>query len=315
MADDDHHECPTCGRDDFASERGLKVHHARAHDESLVDHVVKKCANCGSTVEAHPTRAEGRDNLFCSKNCETTHRTKTARQEWPVLNCENCAGEYRIPHHEEERSRFCSKSCRSSYVASQANSKPREKVSCESCGDTIEVTPSEAESTRFCSRACYGEWMSRNLTGKNNPNYRRVSLECVVCGSEFDVKPFRSEEAQACSPECGAKITAKKLSGDNHYNWKGGQTFRYGEGWTPRKRRRVRIRDQARCQHCGRTESDHLDEFGTKHAVHHITPARQVDDAETRNAMENLITLCRGACHRTWEQMAPLRPDTSTTAD
>jgi hypothetical protein len=30
--------------------------------------------------------------------------------------------------------------------------------------------------------------------------------------------------------------------------------------------------------------------------------------------MENLITLCRGECHRTWEQMAPLRPDTGARA-
>jgi predicted HNH restriction endonuclease len=62
-------------------------------------------------------------------------------------------------------------------------------------------------------------------------------------------------------------------------------------------------------------EEDHLEEYGRRLDVHHITPAREIDDPDERNAMDNLITLCRGGCHHTWEQMAPLRPDTAEVAD
>jgi len=42
--------------------------------------------------------------------------------------------------------------------------------------------------------------------------------------------------------------------------------------------------------------------------VHHKTPAREVDDPEKRNAMNNLVTLC-AACHQKWEKLYPLIPE------
>jgi predicted HNH restriction endonuclease len=58
------------------------------------------------------------------------------------------------------------------------------------------------------------------------------------------------------------------------------------------------------------TESDHYSEYGRALDVHHITPAREFEDGEKRNAMENLISLCV-RCHTEWEKIAPLRPDTA----
>jgi len=56
-------------------------------------------------------------------------------------------------------------------------------------------------------------------------------------------------------------------------------------------------------------QADHTDEFGEKLHVHHIIPARQIDDPEERNGMNNLICLCR-RCHGVWEEIPGLRPDT-----
>jgi predicted HNH restriction endonuclease len=53
-------------------------------------------------------------------------------------------------------------------------------------------------------------------------------------------------------------------------------------------------------------KADHLTEYGERLHVHHIIPARQFDDPEPRNAMGNLITLCRED-HAKWEGV-PLRP-------
>jgi 5-methylcytosine-specific restriction endonuclease McrA len=56
------------------------------------------------------------------------------------------------------------------------------------------------------------------------------------------------------------------------------------------------------------SQESHFEEYGRKLDVHHITPARQFDDAEERNSMGNLEALCI-PFHKTVESMAPLRPD------
>ncbi|WP_083893991.1 HNH endonuclease [Haloferax mucosum] len=68
-------------------------------------------------------------------------------------------------------------------------------------------------------------------------------------------------------------------------------------------------RDQFRCQDCGVTQPEHIKKHERKLDVHHIVPARQFDDPGKRNAMDNLVTLCR-VCHAKWERMSGLRPNT-----
>jgi 5-methylcytosine-specific restriction endonuclease McrA len=163
---------------------------------------------------------------------------------------------------------------------------------------------------RFCSTECYGEWRSETIVGGDHPRSKeKVTLQCKWCDSSFDVRPSIADVRKCCSQDCKNKAQGVAYSGDGNPAWSGG-VFPYGEGWTKSKREAVRERDDRECQHCGRTEEEHLELFGTKHPVHHIIPARMIDDPERRNAMENLITLCRGQCHRTWEEMAPLRPET-----
>ncbi|WP_254535924.1 HNH endonuclease [Halomarina litorea] len=61
--------CPTCGRDDFASERAMKSHHARMHGESLVELVEKEfdCRWCEESFSRELREAEQRE--FCSRSC------------------------------------------------------------------------------------------------------------------------------------------------------------------------------------------------------------------------------------------------------
>jgi hypothetical protein len=137
---------------------------------------------------------------------------------------------------------------------------------------------------------------------------QRIEKPCSWCGDAVFRRPSHPDvENWFCDDVCYGKYISEHNVGEDNPNWEGGYP-KYGKGWSYPKKRSVRIRDQARCQHCGRTESEHLAEVGSKHVVHHITPARELDDPDERNAMGNLITLCRGGCHHTWEQMAPLRP-------
>lgn len=95
-----------------------------------------------------------------------------------------------------------------------------------------------------------------------------------------------------------------RLVGSDHPHWNGGES-RYGRGWNESKRNAVRQRDGFCCQdpNCSVTQSQHIDEHGEKLHVHHLRKARDINDAEKRNAKENLITLCRN-CHRRWEKIA-----------
>jgi len=95
-------------------------------------------------------------------------------------------------------------------------------------------------------------------------------------------------------------------SGSDSPQWKGG-TAPYGEGWNESKRQDVRETAGHMCEGCGMSQKAHRDQYGRRLHVHHITPARQFDNAERRNAADNLAVLCFD-CHATAEQMAPLYP-------
>lgn len=105
---------------------------------------------------------------------------------------------------------------------------------------------------------------------------------------------------------------SEALSGELHPRWKGGHVP-YGKGWTEKKRKNVRSRDSHRCQACGKTQQECIEKYGVKLHVHHIIPARNVDDPEERNSMNNLVSLCRD-CHADWEGI-PLKPVLGNSGD
>ncbi len=80
----------------------------------------------------------------------------------------------------------------------------------------------------------------------------------------------------------------------------------YGPNWQ-KQRERARIRDDFRCQVCGREEEDR------QHHVHHKTPFRQYESYLSANQLENLVTLCP-SCHRRVESVVRLRSGLSGLA-
>lgn len=209
--------CPTCGRDDFASARGIRQHHSRSHGEKLDPEMVT--------------------------------------------------------------------------------------LSCEWCGDNFKVAPFRSDTARFCSIECNANGRERKSRGGT------ATCTCNWCGEEFERYKSKSERRQGdfCNHECYGKWRAENIVGENHPQWKHGAR-EYGKGWNEKKRRLVRERDNHRCCACGMTQAEHKKSVGAVLAVHHIHPARLFDNPEKRNAMSNLVTLCR-SCHYRWEGI-PLRPQT-----
>lgn len=150
--------------------------------------------------------------------------------------------------------------------------------------------------------------MAEAMMGEGNPIFNSVEVTCEWCGDTRLKIPAKMErdDHHFCSHDCHNKWMAENQVGPDHHQWKGGRPD-YGEGWTPKKRERVRERAGRRCEGCGMPEAELLEQSNRKLHVHHKIPAKKIDDPEERNAVENLTALCIG-CHRKAESMAPLYP-------
>jgi len=223
--------------------------------------------------------------------------------------CEACGDTFSVPPGRADTAKYCSKKCLHG---------PKPIVECAWCSDEFSVDSHRAEVSErhFCSHDCHAKWMSQNWSGGNSPLWKgRVEEECANCGATVFRRPSHPDvERHFCSQRCYGEWASENRIGPAHPDWEGGEVP-YGEGWNETKKEAVRDRDGRECQHCGRSEGRHNELFGSKHVVHHIIPAREIGDPGERNAMDNLITLCRGECHQVWEQMAPLRPDVAGVAD
>jgi len=208
----------------------------------------------------------------------------------------------------------CDNDCRGEWLSQNATGEDAPgyigpiETECDWCGDDLELKPSRNRRSKrnFCDVECYALWQENERVFSNS----REVVDCHNCGCEIDVPQWKLEDTnrQFCDKACYSEWQSESdfMKGENSPVWNGGH-YRYGPGWNERKKTAVRERDNYECQDCGMDQDDHLDEYGRKLPVHHLIPARDFDNPEKRNAMDNLITLC-DRCHPVWEKMAPLRP-------
>lgn len=282
-------ECPTCG-DEYEKERYMKSHHKQAHDsyvdsnEDLIEDIKTVAEKVGGT----PTKSDMKEH--------TDYSFALFHRRFGCWNDAVKAAGLEVNLHRD---------------ISESDLLSELKRLSEELGRTPkrdEMTEMGEFSPKAYSSA-FGSWNDalREIGLEvNQIQGATVEVECTTCGTVIKRKKSRVDSVDEvfCSHEC--RGIAHR--GEGSPVWLGGRQ-NYGPGWNDTKKRKVRIRDQARCQQCGRTEPEHLREHGRKHTVHHIQKARDFDDPEERNAMDNLITLCcTKECHSKWEKMAPLRP-------
>jgi len=133
--------CPTCGKE-FANQHGMRIHHATAHDESLVDGELTTCDHCGDEYQVPP----GATGQYCSLECRNA-----GMREGKRVDCETCGESFHAANWELERGqgRFCSHDC---YAESLEN---RDTSECAGCGRNYSTF--SAANIRYCSRACMAE--------------------------------------------------------------------------------------------------------------------------------------------------------------
>ncbi len=270
--------CPTCGREDFKNERGMQLHHARMHNESLATET-RECAWCGDDVEVRPSRRGKNKRVFCSGS--------------------DCYAKWQS----ENRSGEDSPTWKGRTVTTD----------CVVCGQEKEIRADHVEKfdVHFCSTECESEYKTGKRTGSDNPQWtERVTVSCEWCGNDFERPRWHAENGHRnfCDKECADEWTSENWVGENNPLWEGGY-HGYGPGWNDAKKRKVRKRDDHTCQHpaCTVTNEQHKEVYEMALHVHHIQNHRQFDSAEERNAMSNLVALCLPH-HKLWEQISPLTP-------
>ena len=165
--------------------------------------------------------------------------------------------------------------------------------------------PEEMLECGECGRLCRDK-RGLEVHKSNKHREEQPSFDCKNCGGKKYERPSYVDRMSFCSPECCHEYWRE----NNPPNFKDGSINYYGRNWRE-QRRKARIRDQSRCQDCGKTPVD----SGKNISVHHIRPLRQFvkeydrpECFERGNELANLVCLC-DKCHRKWEGI-PLRPDT-----
>lgn len=168
------HTCPTCGKE-FETLRGMRVHHARAHDEVLPN---RTCADCGT--EFHdPDSAR----VYCDDCMPSRERSK---DRWTYGNtegtCIECGATF-LYYPSEKPGRYCPDCVDDDPVSCTPPSEDwgegTTKVSCEYCDSVLTVYKSRAENREviFCDRECYSTWLANDRRANrvwerdDNPNW------------------------------------------------------------------------------------------------------------------------------------------------
>jgi len=168
-------ECPTCGREDFKSERGMKHHHAVKHNESL-SKITKSCDVCSNSFTVYPSREEAE---YCSNSCRSEGISGEGHSTYNrvKLSCKFCGSSYKLPPSEANSSNFCSDKCMHEWQSENWNGENSPsweggdvEITCEICGDEFYVSPNKS-SQKTCSKECAGLWFSNNYSGENHPSW------------------------------------------------------------------------------------------------------------------------------------------------
>ena len=163
-------ECPSC-LDTFNSERAMKIHHFKLHDESLSG-FDRNCKHCGDYFSARHKGIK-----YCSKKCSSESKVVDKTQI-----CEQCDQTFGA---DKER-KYCSLSC------SAESQKQRTESVCMQCAKKFEHRTNR--DAKYCSDDCrlkarWGDYEAGPTT-KKSPRWRKFSKkyrswvgECESCNS------------------------------------------------------------------------------------------------------------------------------------
>ena len=195
--------CNTCGK--LVSKRPCDIKRAKkyycSHECYLKTLRNKKeinCETCGKTITRKKSDIEKAKHHFCSSACHDKWR----QIELIEVTCDMCNTLFFKKQCDVKRTdcNFCSKMCMGKWNSKHKNGKlapgwkgrvrPTVTRICEMCNKEFKVFPCVISRGRgkFCSMKCSSAWKSKNLSGKNSPNWiNGASFEpyCEKFNDEF----------------------------------------------------------------------------------------------------------------------------------
>lgn len=294
------HECPTCGRDDFANQLGVKQHHEYAHGVKFCDLGCEHKCPEDECNRAFEDKSGLRKHHTDVHDGSISHATK---------NCTWCGVEVSIPIRRVEKQErfFCGDEHRNNWMREGGEGCPAwdggdETVECDYCGEETQLPTWRVKDSEyhFCSPEHKHKFHSDLIEGEQHPNWKeKKKIECANdnCSETLTLLPCHAERSENhfCDPQCHGEWRSEYLSGMNHPQWGGGgyapfynaiRKYISKEDWwdiTVQHRR-----ENDKCELCGERK-EHLH-------THHIIPIM----GGGTNDKYNRMTLCL-ECHPTVE--------------
>lgn len=182
-------QCPSCGRKDFASKGGMKIHHSLSHGESIAG-VELICENCNEKYREESNREER--SSYCSKECM----------------------------YEANQEKYSGK-------GNPSWSGGKMEHICDWCGEYFTgIRKYNGKEHAFCDKDCYGKWQSENRVGKEAAGYNggnkryHAALRDAISFSGWDKswhmrrKEYRTDNDTSCKM---CKSTIGKRKNDLHH--------------------------------------------------------------------------------------------------
>jgi len=171
-------ECPTCG-DSFGSEHAVKIHHTKAHDESIAG-VEVECSTCGGSFRKLPSDAEKYERHFCSDACKSEGYKNTVS-----LLCDFCGTtfERKKSHAENATRHYCSTECKGKAY------RDRVTLTCENCSKTYEKN--RAAAIRYCRSYCSDECRVEHMRAAAHPRWKGGSGIAVALRRRLSGESWR----------------------------------------------------------------------------------------------------------------------------
>lgn len=159
-------ECPTCGKS-LTSERGVRQHHTKVHDDPLPN---RTCEDCGTEFYDPKARLSYCDD--CDSNAgENNGNWRDATE---LTECERCGDEFEY-YPSDKTGVYCPDCVREAdeFLGdhyAEVHDIERVERECEYCGNYFEILASERKrgAGRFCSQDCLADWMSDNRSGEDH---------------------------------------------------------------------------------------------------------------------------------------------------
>ena len=201
--------------------------------------VTKICEECDKEFSVEKSRME--TARFCSFACKGVWMSKnlvgennpsyakpgkiTKENHWAwkggdiTKKCEECGTEFIVERAREKTGRFCSLKCKGIWMSKNLVGENAPSwtggeitINCEECGKEFKIKRShvrEGGRNNFCSPSCHGKWNSKNLIGKNNPNWTGGSkVYCEKWSLEFRrrIRAFFNNECAECGTPQNEKL-------------------------------------------------------------------------------------------------------------